>query len=396
MRVFVVETDGAGGMLHYSFQMAAALAGQGADVTLITARHYELAGVEAPFTVDPRLRLWPAIESPGGRNLPAPLRKVRRAWRGVRFVFEWRRLGKHLIEQRPDVVQFSTIRFPFQALTLRRLSKAGLHLTQVCHEFEPREASLGLVRRMNLRLAAAAYRTFDVMFFHGERHRDRFGELFETPAAKVVIPHGDEGLLASFTDDGSDLRNHYGLPPGRPVILFFGGLRPSKGLPDLITAFAMLRENREASLLIAGNPSGGFDLAGLRALSTELGIADDVVIDARYLPLGQIGPLVRTATVVALPYRSATASGVLQAAYAFDRPVVVTDVGSLAEAVDEGETGFVVPPEDPAAMAAALDKVISDPAFTAAMGAAAGAASRERFGWAPIGATVLAASRRPS
>ena len=93
--------------------------------------------------------------------------------------------------------------------------------------------------------------------------------------------------------------------------------------------------------------------------------------------------------MVALPYRSGTASGVLQAAYAFDRPVVVTDVGSLAEAVDDGETGFVVPAGDPAALAAALLKVVGDPEEAAAMGSRAGRIARERFGWSPIARTVL-------
>ncbi|MBU1227646.1 MAG: glycosyltransferase family 4 protein [Actinobacteria bacterium] len=389
MRIFLVETDGAGGMLHYAFQMAAALAGEGAEVTLVTGTHYELAGIEAPFRVEPRLRLWPAIEQPGAGKLPAPLHKVRRVWRGLRFALEWRRLGTYLLAERPDVVQFSTIRFPFQALTLRRLRRAGLRLTQVCHEFEPREARLGMIRRTNLRLAAAAYRTFEVMFFHGVGHRDRFTELFETPAAKVIIPMGNESLLAQLADGGGDRRAAYGLSPERPVVLFFGGLRPSKGLPDLLAAFSMLRERFDAALVVAGNPAGGFDVEGFRQLAVQLGVEADLVIDGRYLPLGEIGPLIRTASVVALPYRSGTASAALQAAYAFDRPVVVTDVGSLAEAVEEGETGFVVPPEDPAALAAAIEKVMSDPAVTASMGAAAGVAGRTRFGWEPIARTII-------
>ena len=74
MRMYLVETDGAGGMIHYAFQMASALSEAGADVTLITGVHYELAGVDAPFHVDPRLRLWPAVEPADARRLPTPLK----------------------------------------------------------------------------------------------------------------------------------------------------------------------------------------------------------------------------------------------------------------------------------------------------------------------------------
>jgi glycosyltransferase involved in cell wall biosynthesis len=392
MKLFLVETDGAGGMIHYAFQMAAALSEAGADITLVTGSHYELAHLDAPFRVEPRLRLWPAIEPPDAHRLPAPVRKARRLWRGLKFGWEWRRLGTFLLRERPDVVQFSTIRFPIQALMLRRLRRAGIRLTQVCHEFEPREARLGVLRRLNLRLATAAYQTFEVMFFHGIAHRDRFCELFDTPATKVLIPHGDEGLLSRLADEGGDMRSRYGLAEG-PVILFFGGLRPSKGIPDLLEAFRQVRERvPSAALVVAGNPAGGFDPVAFESSAADLGLADAVTVDARYLDLEEIGPLVRTATVVALPYLSGTASGVLQAAYAFARPVVVTDVGSLAEAVEEGATGFVVPPGNPDALAAALERICSDPDTAASMGTAAGRAGKERFGWAPIAEQVLHAS----
>jgi len=397
MRIFVVEPDGAGCLLHYAFQMSAALAESGREVTLVTGRHYELEGVDAPFRVEPRMKLWPAVEPPDARHLPAPLRKFRRGWRGLRYVVEWHRLTRYLLRERPDLIQFSTIRFPIQALFLRRLHRAGLRLGQVCHEFEPREARIGWLRRLNMRMANAAYRTFDMIFFHGDGHRDQFRELFDTPADLVVIPHGDEGLLSRLADGGGDLRETYGLGPQQPVVLFFGGLRPSKGIPDLLQAFSMAREQApDAALVVAGYPAAGFDVDALRRLAAAANIEAAVTIDARYLPLSEVGPLVRTATIVALPYLSGTASGVLQVAYTFDRPVVVTDVGSLAEAVEHGVTGLVVPSGDPAALAAALSKLLADPDGTAAMGRAAGRASRDRFGWEAIAARVLDAYGRSS
>jgi len=397
MRIFVIEPDGAGGLLHYAFQMSAALAESGQDVTLVTGRHYELEGVDAPFRVDPRMKLWPAVEPPGARRLAAPLRRIRRVWRGLRYAVEWHRLTRHLLRERPDLIQFSTIRFPIQALFLRRLHRAGLRLSQVCHEFEPREARLGWIRNANLKMATAAYRTFDVIFFHGDGHMNRFRELFDTTAELVMIPHGDEGLLSRLADGGGDLRTAYGLGPDRPVVLFFGGLRPSKGIPGLIRAFALAREQvPDAALVVAGHPAAGFDVLALRQIADETGAGPAVTIDARYLPLSEVGPLVRTATVVVLPYLSGTASGVLQAAYTFDKPVIVTDVGSLAEAVDHGVTGLVVPSGDVAALAAAIAKMLADPGETAAMGRSAGLASRERFGWEPIAARVMDAYGRSS
>jgi glycosyltransferase involved in cell wall biosynthesis len=394
MRIFVVEPDGAGGMIHYAYQLCTALSGAGADVTLITSTDYELADLPAPFAVEPLLRLWPAIEPrPPERGRVGELtfgvyRRLRRAGRAIRLAIAWERLTRFVIRSRPDIVQFAIIRFPFQAFWLRRMERAGLTLTQICHEFEARESRFGGLRA---RLGRAAYRSFSAIFFHSEADRDRFVAVHGTPNAVThIIPHGNETMFAHLVDAGApDLRSRYGIGTDRPVALFFGGLRPSKGVDDLVEAFASVRDEIEACLLVVGHPTAGFPLGALRSRVIELGLGDDVVIDPHYLPLEEVGALLRTATVVALPYRTATASGALQVAYAFARPVVVTDTGGLPAAVDDGRTGLIVPRGDDRALARALVKLLSDPDLAASMGAAARRAAEDRYSWRPIAETIL-------
>src|SRR5205085_10492010 len=79
-----------------------------------------------------------------------------------------------------------------------------------------------------------------------------------------------------------------------------------------------------------------------------------VRIFGRYIPDDEVEALFKAADVAVLPYRSATQSGVTHAAYATGTPVITTDVGGLAETVLPGETGMVVPPEDPEALADAV------------------------------------------
>ena len=79
-----------------------------------------------------------------------------------------------------------------------------------------------------------------------------------------------------------------------------------------------------------------------------------------YLPDEQVEALLKAADVVVLPYRSATQSGVTHVAYALGKPVITTDVGGLAETVRPGETGLVVPPEDPAALARAIVRFFAE------------------------------------
>lgn len=227
------------------------------------------------------------------------------------------------------------------------MKRAGLTLTEICHEFEFRENKSAWMQRIDSRLAKSVYGAFRVMFFHGEATADRFRTLFGEPEALVrIIPHGNQVLIAELADSGGDLRDRYAIAPDRPVVLFFGGLRPSKGLPELVDAFAVARSEVEAHLVIAGFPDRGYDTTELLEQARRHGVAADVTIDARYLALGEVGPLLRTAALVVLPYKSATASGVLQLAYAFACPVVVTDVGDLSDSGEDGVTGLVVPADD--------------------------------------------------
>ena len=79
-----------------------------------------------------------------------------------------------------------------------------------------------------------------------------------------------------------------------------------------------------------------------------------------YVPDEKVGRYFSAADAVVLPYKSATQSGIVQIAYQLDRPVICTDVGGLAEVVRDGETGFVVPPDDPAALAEAVVRYYRD------------------------------------
>lgn len=400
LRLSVVEPDGSGGLIHYAYQLSEALAGAGHQVRLITGRHYELSALPHRFTAEPILGLWPAIE-PAAATGARPVRiaaevrrKLRRAWRAVRYAWAWEQLTRLLLRRRPDVVILSVVRFPIQAFWLRRMQRGGLVLAQICHEFERRESRHGPIRLLTRRWDRAAYACFAAIFLHGEANRRRFLELHPVAAQRThVIPHGDESFFLGLEDPGGDLRGRYGIPSGRPVALFFGGLRPSKGIDDLIDAFAAARREVDASLVVAGQPAG-VDPAALERRVRRHDLAGDVVIDAGYLPLGDVGPLLRTATVVVLPYRSATASGVLQTAYAFGRPVIVTDVGGLPDAVEEGGSGLIVPPADPDALARALVKLLSDPAEAESMGRRGRDLARRSYGWAGIALTVSDVCRR--
>jgi D-inositol-3-phosphate glycosyltransferase len=142
------------------------------------------------------------------------------------------------------------------------------------------------------------------------------------------------------------------------VALFFGFIREYKGLLDLFEALARIPRDRDLQLLVGGEFYE--DDEPYRRAIADLGIADRVVLHARYIPNAEVGDFFAAANVAVLPYRSATQSGIAQIAMHFDLPVITTDVGGLPETVTAGETGDVVPPRDPAALAAAIERYFDE------------------------------------
>jgi glycosyltransferase involved in cell wall biosynthesis len=136
------------------------------------------------------------------------------------------------------------------------------------------------------------------------------------------------------------------------VILFFGYVRAYKGLHVLIEAMPEILRRTKVKLVVVGEFYD--DEEKYQSRIRDLGLQDDVVVISNYVSNNEVGLYFSAADVVVLPYISATQSGIVQIAYNFDKPVIATDVGGLAEVVIDGTTGFIVPPQNPTAIADAV------------------------------------------
>jgi polysaccharide biosynthesis protein PslF len=180
------------------------------------------------------------------------------------------------------------------------------------------------------------------------------------PAQVVVIPHGavDHGPIVAVERDPAD----------RPVVLTWGLIGPGKGIEWAIDAMAGLRDLQPRYLVMGrSHPKvvqrdGEAYRDGLVQRARDAGVHDIVELDGRYLSGAELAELVRQADVVLLPYdsREQVTSGVLIEAVAAGRPVVSTAFPHAIELLADG-TGLVVPQRDPAALEAALRRVLSEP-----------------------------------
>jgi glycosyltransferase involved in cell wall biosynthesis len=196
-----------------------------------------------------------------------------------------------------------------------------------------------------------------------------------------VIPHGPLDYLTRL-DHEAPLPAELATVDG-PVALFFGLLRPYKGLDLLLEAF---REVRGAELWIVGRPLG-MDTAPLREAARRCEATVRFV--ERFVPDEEVPALFRRADLVVLPHRDAEQSGVLFTALAFGKAVLMSDVGGFPEVAAIG-AGRAFPAGDADALAAALGELLADPAARDALAAGAIAAARGPYSWDSIAARHVA------
>jgi len=176
-------------------------------------------------------------------------------------------------------------------------------------------------------------------------------ETFDKKRPKVFCPHP---LYDNFgeTVPKSEAQKRLGLDDSFRYLLFFGFIRDYKGLDLLLEAFADERLRKTPLKLIV---AGEFycDPKPYHEQIARLGIGEHVIMSNDFIPDSAVANYFCASDLVVQPYKSATQSGVTQIAYHFNKPMLITDVGGLAEIVPNGKTGYVVPP-DPAAVANAI------------------------------------------
>ncbi|MFN2423226.1 MAG: glycosyltransferase [Cryomorphaceae bacterium] len=262
--------------------------------------------------------------------------------------YSWKKTAREIVGMNPDMV---VIRFwlPFVGPALgtlaRMLQRRGVKVVGLVDNAVPHE------RR-------PFDRSFSNWFF---RHCDAFVALSRrvaddlerfAPGKRVhVHPHPIYDIFGDPVPREVACKE-LGLDPADRHVLFFGFVRKYKGLDLLIQAFADERIRKLGIKLIS---AGEFydDRGPYLKLVEKHGLGDVVSFHDKYIPTEQVRQYFCSARIVAQPYRDATQSGVTQIAYQFGRPMLVTDVGGLAEIVPDGKAGFVTAPE-PQAIADAL------------------------------------------
>ncbi|MDO8586072.1 MAG: glycosyltransferase [Armatimonadota bacterium] len=321
-----------GGIAHYTSLFCNALRERSHDVKLITFK-----------------RLYPRFLFPGKTEKDTsgtPIRSDAEPVIDSMNPLTWLAAGKRMRAFRPDlvVIQWWHPMFAPQYATVARFRPRGSRLVFLCHNVIPHE-SAGPMQR----LARMALRHGDHFIVHSEE--DRRNLIGLVPGADVTRSrHPTYEVFNTGVWDRDACRRELGLDGN--VILFFGLVRRYKGLIHLIQAMPKVLSRIDATLLIVGEFYDKKEpyLEEIR----KLGVSDRALIVDEYVPNEEVGRYFTAADVAALPYVSATQSGIVQIAFGFNKPVIATSVGGLPDVIEHGETGLLTPPEDPDALADAI------------------------------------------
>jgi glycosyltransferase involved in cell wall biosynthesis len=283
-------------------------------------------------------------------------------------------LAARAIAERADVAHYQWL--PVQPLDAhllprrRRRSRPALLIT--AHDVMPREPRPG-----QLRAQARLYDRFDAIVVHSRHGRDRLvDELHVDPDRVHAIPHGAFAHLAHAPASAPPFETD------APVVLFFGLLRPYKGLDVLLAAWRQLGRQRPAGaeLWIAGMARMSLD---------ELDVHQDGVrVVPSFITDDRLPAYFGRADLVVLPYREIDQSGVLFTALAFGKPLLLSDVGGFPEVAATG-AARTFPSGDADALAAALAQLLSDEPLRNELAAAASAAAAGPFAWKTIATAHL-------
>ena len=335
----------------YAFELAMSLISKGVSVDVIGGDE-----VDSPaFHTTPKLRF---LNYRGSQRQDVKFSK-----KLASLVVYYAKLIRYAAYSRPKILHILwNNKFEFFDRTILMLyyKMLGKKIAFTAHNVNQarRDSRDSLLNRITLRIQ---YRLCDHIFVHTQKMKDELCRDFDVAEKAVtVIRHPINNAFPDTQLTPADAKRSMGLRDDERAILFFGRIRPYKGIEHLLAAFKLLPASTQGNyrLIVAGEPKKGSEkyLDEIRQTIHREFKQGQVIVRIQFIPDEEMELYLKAADVLVLPYKEIFQSGVLFLAYSFGLPVVATDVGSFREEIVEGSTGFLCQPGEPAELANAIEK----------------------------------------
>jgi D-inositol-3-phosphate glycosyltransferase len=333
----------------YAFGLAMALISKSVRLEVIGSDE-----VDSPeMHTSPNLRflnLWPDQRTRA--TLAAKMSRVLRYYA---------RLIRYAAVAKPDVFHIlwnSKVQFFDRTLLMLYYKFLGKRIALTVHNVNQgrRDSNDSALNRVTLKIQ---YRLADHMFVHTKKMKHELVEEFGVcEKAVTVVRHPINNAFPDTDLTPADAKRRLGIDDDEKAILFFGRLKPYKGLEHLLAAFQLLvASDAKYRLIIAGELQKGNEnyLGEVQRTVTREVDRGRIILKIEFIPDEEMEVYLKAADVLVLPYKEIFQSGVLFLGYSFGLPVIATDVGSFREEIVEGRTGFLCRPADPADLAKTME-----------------------------------------
>jgi D-inositol-3-phosphate glycosyltransferase len=341
---------------HYAWGLAMALVASGVQLEVVGSDLIDSTQMRAT----PHLRFLNLYGSKGQASI---------AKKAARVLHSYLRLMGYAAMAKPTILHILwNNRFElFDRTLLMLLYKAlGKKVVMTAHNVNAgrRDSKNSLLNRLTLK---TQYGLADHIFVHTEKMKNELVDRFHVrKTAVTIIPYGINDAVPDTALTISQAKRQLGLGNAEKAILFFGAIKPYKGLEYLVAAFQRLASaDSTYRLIIAGERKKGHEQywTEIQQMIAHAPSRAQVIRKIQFIPDCETELYFKAADVAVLPYTEIFQSGILFLAYRFGLPVIATDVGSLRDDIVEGETGFLCKPRDPDALAAALLKYFASDLF---------------------------------
>jgi D-inositol-3-phosphate glycosyltransferase len=334
----------------YVFGLAMALASR--NVPLDVVGNEEVDGPEMHAT--PNLRFLNVRES--RRRKASPAKKV------LELLAYYLRIIRYAMQTDSKILHIlwnNKFEFFDRTVLMQYYKMHGKKIALTAHNVNQarRDSKDSLLNRLTLKIQ---YQLSDHIFVHTEKMKIELVEDFCVTDEKItIIPFGINNAVPHTQLTTAEAKWDLGIKPSEKAILFFGRVRPYKGVENLLAGYEqLLTRGSDYRLIIAGEPKKESQdyLNEIQQTISRIDGAGRIISKIDFIPDADVEKFFKAADVLVLPYKEIFQSGVMFLAFSFGLPVIAADVGSFKEEIIEGHTGLLCNPGDPLDLANTIDR----------------------------------------
>jgi glycosyltransferase involved in cell wall biosynthesis len=362
-----------------SILMVDALAGN--DYSFILCEHLQNLGLEVTLVATTDRAINMPIYFCVKHWAPSKNPKTGKSVKILTYLVFWLKMIFYSFTRRTDLIHFQFFRFErLEAFLMVLLRLLGTPLVHTVHNVLPHES-----RKGDVLVKALIYRVSHRLITHSEFVKEILIKRFGVSAGKIeTVHHGNfDMFLPENGVSREKARCRLAVGGSDIVLLFFGFIRPYKGLDDLLDAFEVVsRKNRSVRLIIAGQCQRTDLEEGYKTRIHKMDARDRIHFYPGFVPSEKVAEFFMASDLIVLPYRRIDYSGIVHLAYAFGKPIIATDVGSIKEMVEKDGTGYIAAADSPENLSETIFEALSSQNDWPGMGIRGINLGRTKYNWA--------------